>query len=247
MRIEINLNAETPLVLPKSHNHILQGFIYSLLDPLLRKKLHKEGYSYEKRKFKLFTFSRLLGKVRVIKENFEFKTPFKLIVSSPKDEILQSLAEGLLKSPELILGKNTVYIDSINVPAKPSFNKEVTIKMLSPVTVRSTLYGANGSKKTYYYSPFEKEFCKLIRENLRKKYKVVFEKDLSHDFEFSIEPKRVPPSCEKVIIYKGTVIKAWMGIYKLKGGPEIINLSYDTGLGSKNSQGFGCWETSNKL
>ena len=44
MRIEINLSAETPLILPKSHNHLLQGVIYSLLDPLLRRRLHKEGY-----------------------------------------------------------------------------------------------------------------------------------------------------------------------------------------------------------
>jgi len=242
MRIEINLSAETPLILPKSHNHLLQGFIYSLLDPLLRKRLHKEGYPYEKRRFKLFTFSRLLGKVKMFKEYFQFNPPLKLIISSPKDEILQSLAEGLLKSPEVILGKNTVYIDSINVAARPSFNHKVTIKMLSPVTIRSTLYGADGSKKSYYYSPFEKEFCRLIKENLRKKYKIVFNKNLGHDFEFSIKPQKVPPSSEKIIIYKGTVIKAWMGIYEIKGNPEVIALSYDTGLGAKNSQGFGCWE-----
>ena len=242
MRIEINLSAETPLILPKSHNHLLQGFIYSLLDPLLRKRLHKEGYPYEKRRFKLFTFSRLLGKVKMFKEYFQFNPPLKLIISSPKDEILQSLAEGLLKSPEVILGKNTVYIDSINVAARPSFNHKVTIKMLSPVTIRSTLYGADGSKKSYYYSPFEKEFCRLIKENLRKKYKIVFNKNLGHDFEFSIKPQKVPPSSEKIIIYKGTVIKAWMGIYEIKGNPEVIVLSYDTGLGAKNSQGFGCWE-----
>jgi len=242
MRIKINLSAETPLILPKSHNHLLQGFIYSLLDPLLRKRLHKEGYPYEKRRFKLFTFSRLLGKVKMFKEYFQFNPPLKLIISSPKDEILQSLAEGLLKSPEVILGKNTVYIDSINVAARPSFNHKVTIKMLSPVTIRSTLYGADGSKKSYYYSPFEKEFCRLIKENLRKKYKIVFNKNLGHDFEFSIKPQKVPPSSEKIIIYKGTVIKAWMGIYEIKGNPEVIALSYDTGLGAKNSQGFGCWE-----
>lgn len=242
MRIEINLSPETPLILPKSHNHLLQGVIYSLLDPLLRRRLHKEGYPYEKRRFKLFTFSRLLGKVKMFREYFQFNPPLKLIISSPKDEILQSLAEGLLKSPEIILGKNTVYIDSINVAARPSFNHKVTIKMLSPITIRSTLYGADGSKKSYYYSPFEKEFCRLIKENLRKKYKIVFNKNLGNDFEFSIKPKKVPPSCEKIIIYKGTVIKAWMGIYEIKGNPEVIVLSYDTGLGAKNSQGFGCWE-----
>ena len=61
-----------------------------------------------------------------------------------------------------------------------------------------------------------------------------------------IEPKKVPPSCGEIIICKGIEIKARIGVYKLKGDPQIINLSYDTGLGSKNSQGFGCWEETNK-
>jgi len=33
-----------------------------------------------------------------------------------------------------------------------------------------------------------------------------------------------------------------MGIYKLKGGPELIHLVYDAGLGAKNPQGFGMFE-----
>jgi len=47
---------------------------------------------------------------------------------------------------------------------------------------------------------------------------------------------------EKVVLFKDTVIKGWMGIYKLKSHPKILKLAYDTGLGSKNSQGFGMWE-----
>lgn len=45
-----------------------------------------------------------------------------------------------------------------------------------------------------------------------------------------------------IIKYKGTVIKGYSGDFILKGNPELIKLAYDTGLGSKNSQGFGCIE-----
>jgi CRISPR-associated endoribonuclease Cas6 len=31
-------------------------------------------------------------------------------------------------------------------------------------------------------------------------------------------------------------------IYQIHGKPELISLAYDTGLGSKNSQGFGMFE-----
>jgi CRISPR-associated endoribonuclease Cas6 len=33
-----------------------------------------------------------------------------------------------------------------------------------------------------------------------------------------------------------------MGRFKLKGSPALMSIAYDTGLGSKNSQGFGMFE-----
>ena len=60
---------------------------------------------------------------------------------------------------------------------------------------------------------------------------------------FKITPFRLDfKKDKKIIIYKGTVIKAWMGSYVLESEPQILELSYYTGLGSKNSQGFGMWD-----
>ncbi|MDN5332516.1 MAG: CRISPR-associated endoribonuclease Cas6 [Tepidanaerobacteraceae bacterium] len=44
------------------------------------------------------------------------------------------------------------------------------------------------------------------------------------------------------VIYKDVIIKGWMGVYILKGDPVLLKIAYDAGLGSKNSQGFGCFE-----
>ena len=250
MRIKITLTSEEKINLPKSYNHILQGFIYEhILDPVLRKLLHNRGFIYEKRKFKFFTFSRLLGKFNSLGEEFQFTSPVDLIISSPKNEILQNLVEGFFKKDKILLGKNEVFIESISLMPRISFDNEVIIKMLSPLTVYSTLQKSDGSKKTYYYSPFEEEFNKLIKENLKKKYEACF-LEKPNNFDFEISPFKVRPQDEKIIIYdkkskyqsKPTVIKAWMGLYKLKGNPDLIQLSYDCGLGSKNSLGFGCWE-----
>jgi hypothetical protein len=38
------------------------------------------------------------------------------------------------------------------------------------------------------------------------------------------------------------LIKAWEGVYELKGKPELLDVAYNTGLGAKNSQGLGCFE-----
>ena len=247
MRIEVVISsAQKKVTLPLSHNHILQGFVYSLMEASLRRKIHEDGFKYEKRAFKLFTFSRLYGKFERGPQEFIFSPPLKLIIASSQNDILQSVVEGLVKTDRFYIGKNEVFIEMINVLPKPDFRDKTIIKMLSPLTCYSTLKKGDGGKKTYYYSPFEKEFSALIEGNIRKKYKVVFGNDA--DFNFNISPYRVFPKDEKIIIYnrskdnKGTVIKAWMGLYELSGLPKALELSYDTGLGAKNSQGFGCWQ-----
>jgi CRISPR-associated endoribonuclease Cas6 len=42
--------------------------------------------------------------------------------------------------------------------------------------------------------------------------------------------------------YRDTVIKAWSGIYELDLPEPFFLLAYDSGLGSKNPQGFGMVE-----
>ncbi len=242
MRLVIDLGFEEKITLPVHHNHLLQGFIYSLLEPTLRKFLHEEGFIYQKRRFKLFTFSRLMGRFKIIEDKFIFFPPVRLFISSPKHEILQSVAEGILKGERFRLYRKRVFIESISVYPRPNFSNKAYAKMLSPITIRSTLLKANGSKKTYYYSPLENEFNELIKKNLEKKYYLVYGEKPASGIEFRITPYNVKPSHEKVIIYKETVIKGWMGIYEITGEPRLIQLSYDTGLGARNSQGFGCWE-----
>ncbi|MCX7661646.1 MAG: CRISPR-associated endoribonuclease Cas6 [Candidatus Omnitrophica bacterium] len=249
MRLEIVLNSQEKIKLPYSYNHLLQGFIYTLFDSALRKFLHNQGFLYEKRKFKFFCFSRLFGRFEKQDDTISFIPPVRFFLSSPKGEILQSLVEGLIKREELFLGRNKVFLETIKILPKLSFDNETIIKMLSPITIYSTLKEDRGSKKTHYYSPYEERFSDLIKENLRKKYTALFNEEIK-DIDFNIMPFKVSNSDQKVILYKKqktnqakpTVIKAWMGLYKIQGDPRLIELSYDCGLGAKNSQGFGMWE-----
>lgn len=241
MRVILSLNSKKEIALPVSYNEIIQGFIYRNIEESLAEDIHNRGFTFEKRNFKLFTFSRLLGKTRINKDLFSISTPFKLIISSPYKEILQSLAENLIKKQELRLGDNELYLESISVSFAPEMKDTVSIRMLSPVTVYSTLTTPDGRKKTYYYNPKEKEFSELIRQNIIKKYLAFYSKPPSSQ-EFAIEPVKVTREDEKIISYKGFIIKGWMGRYRLSGAKELLQLAYDAGIGAKNSQGFGCFE-----
>jgi CRISPR-associated endoribonuclease Cas6 len=244
MRVTLNFQREQALTLPLQYNHILQGFIYHHLSPQLSAFLHQEGFLYEKRSFKLFCFSNLMGRYRIQQKEektIEFAPPFKLIVSSPVERFIQELAETLLKKPEIDLHGQEVLIESIEVHPTPPIDGELLVKMLSPMTMSSTLKTADGGTKRYYYSPFEKDFSPLMEANALKKYQA-FHKTPADGLTLEVDPERVNKSCEKIMNFKDTVVKAWTGVYRLKGSPELLHTAYDCGLGGRNSQGFGMVE-----
>ncbi len=247
MRIKIIFEKpEGKIALPLQYNETVMGFIYKNINEELAKFLHEEGFHYEKRQFKLFTFSRIFGRfnIKPKKEIIEFQQKAYLYISSPLQNFLQQFAEHLVKKGELYLGRNKIFVSEISVSPTPEFSPQITIKMLSPLVVYSTFAKKSGEKKTYYYTPAEREFQDLIKENLRKKYKALNKSEI--DFDFGIEPVKMDKRNEKVIMYKNTVIKGWMGKYKVNAPDEILKLGYDTGFGSKNSQGFGMWEGYNR-
>jgi len=242
MRLTVTFQSsgsESSVKLPLYYNYALQSFIYNHISTHLADFLHNKGYRYGGRVFRLFTFSRILGKCRIEKENeaIVFDSPFKFQISSPLDDLLQEFAETLARAPEVSIDKSALVVSSIEVHFSPFTTSSQVIRMLSPVTVYSTLSTSSGKKKTYYFSPFEKEFSELIQKNIFKKYVSFYHKKPVSD-EFKISALRVDKRSEKIIKYTPregsyTIIKGWMGIYRL---------DYDAGLGAKNSQGFGMFE-----
>ncbi|MCS7257903.1 MAG: CRISPR-associated endoribonuclease Cas6 [candidate division WOR-3 bacterium] len=248
MRIKITLQPHTKeLLLPVHHNHILQACIYRNLSLSLAYKIHNFGYVYEKRQFRMFNFSRLIGKFTHKDNNISFYGPITLWISSPFTEILESFAAHIAKKGKIKIGDNFCEVAGIEVMFLDNFSESILINTLSPITAYSTLLTADGKKKTYYYSPYEEDFSRIIHQNLLKKYYIVNKKHLLDKIErFSIVPIKVSKKNEHIIYYKNTLIKAWSGIYKLEAPKELIKIGFDSGLGSKNSQGFGMIAIYNK-
>ncbi|PIP13259.1 MAG: CRISPR-associated endoribonuclease Cas6 [bacterium (Candidatus Stahlbacteria) CG08_land_8_20_14_0_20_40_26] len=241
MRIAIEFEGDR-LSFPLEYNQSIQGFIYHNIDETLASFLHNKGFVSKGRSFKPFTFSRLLGKYRISKDRIDFEERVKFWIASPVDNLIESFASNLARKPEVFLGDERFYVASIEVKQKPSCD-DAEIFMLSPVTAYSTLLKPDGGKKTYYYNPKEEDFGRLINENMKKKYTAFYRKN-ANNLAMDITPVKVRASDEKIVRYKGFIIKGWMGRYRIKGNEELVSLAYDTGLGAKNSQGFGMFEIS---
>jgi len=255
MRASIEFQSDNDFRLIIQHNHIIQGFIYNSISTKLAKLLHDRGFQANGRNFKLFTFSRIQGNFRIDKDKgtITYSSPFSITISSAINQFIEELGNEMLSKELIRIGGNTIKVNSINI-SNPNLSEKNKINMLSPVTIYSTLQKADGKKKTYYYSPFEEEFSRLISENAKKKFKAfqqihprkllpgIKDKDGLSNRSIELKPLNVKSSYQKIINYKGTIIKGWTGTYELSGDPELTKLVYDTGLGGKNSQGFGCFE-----
>jgi len=57
------------------------------------------------------------------------------------------------------------------------------------------------------------------------------------DLSISLSKKRKP--IKQLSRFGGTIIEGWFGDFLLHGAPELLDLLYQTGLGAKNSEGYG--------
>ncbi|MEW6574136.1 MAG: CRISPR-associated endoribonuclease Cas6 [Bacillota bacterium] len=244
MRLTVTLNNQGDIVLPLHHNHLLQAAIYHQIEqPALRSYLHEQGFMFGQRKFKLFTFSRLFGgRLRVDKTNQRmiFSPPLYLAVCSPIPLLTQEIGNGFLRQGRLRLGDCSLSVEKVVASDENIKHNSILVRMLSPVVMYSTLEKED-ARYTYYYSPFEPRFCELILANLAKKHLLIFGKP-ADETGFEILPTAVKEKDFKVLKYKGTVIKGWMGTYQLQGDPQLLGVALGAGLGGKNAQGFGCCE-----
>lgn len=247
MRIQVHLESKNsgPIILPLPCLHILQAFLYSVFSTEMADFLHSQGYESGGRRFKLFTFSwpeKAKG-VGIKREQIAFRNPLSIVVASPVAGILQDLASGALTNQVLRIGNNEMRCAGVQMLSEPALTGEIKVRAVSPITCYSTMYRKDGSPYTVYHSPVEAEFKNQIHENLVKKFCLVNRDTPVPEGRVSIEPIGTPR--QQIALFKKEdprPIKGWWGNFRLKGPVEILRVGLDTGLGAKNSGGWGCVE-----
>jgi len=241
MRLKFTFYSNKEIKLSFHYHCILQSFIYnSIKSKRLSNFLHNEGFKFNNRAYKLFVFSKIYPKPSISNnDKFNFGKEIFFYLSSILDEFLVDISNSFIKKSFFKLEDNILYLKSIEIIKLPNFNqKENIIYLLSPITVYSTI-----NKKTYFYSPNENKFYELIKQNLLKKYKAYYKDYNVDNFDFDIELLKFDNKRDKkVIVYKNNCIISYEGMYKISGSEEILKFAWNTGLGSKNSQGFGMFE-----
>ena len=233
--VEFNGNG---LNLPINYNHILQGIIYhKLIDAFdYSTFLHDKGFKKNDKIFKIFTFSKLQGHYKIDNRRIEFDEKVSLEVRSPQVLLIQLLADSMEREG-LTFGDTKYEIENLYISDYSVEANDLDITMKTPICVYSTdsLTGF-----TTFFTPNDTEFYSHVVENFRNKYEAYYGVTPNEDIQ--ITPLEVKAKDKCVTNFKGIYISGWQGKYRLSGKRKYLDFLYNTGLGGKNSQGFGMFD-----
>lgn len=242
MRIKVSMSVDKDIILPIAYNHIIQKAIYNILDDEYAAKLHDSGYVYKNKIFKLFNFSKLIIQNKTIKNNkiIIHKGKVELIISSIDESFIFKIISSFIKYKCLKFKEGILKIDTIY--SKKQLNtKRIVVFSISPVIVVKPTRGS----KTEFYNPTNDEFIDSIKNNIIAKYSAFYKEEYHGILNINILDKdNIKKRIDK---YKNWVYEGYIGGFIIEGDVNIIELAYSCGIGSKNSQGFGCIETFDDL
>ncbi|MGN0299450.1 MAG: CRISPR-associated endoribonuclease Cas6 [Lachnospiraceae bacterium] len=237
MKYRLTFACNEPVSLPVQYNHIMQAVLLKWIGD---STLHDAAYEKEKRNYKLFTFSNLYGP-------YHYDSVHRRIIFEEYIQVYLSFY-GIAEHPLILKNireHRSIDLSGVILPlidcslVQETYGEDCVVKTLSPVTIHSTMQTMEGKQKTYYYSPLERDFSEMIRQNLLRKYEA-YHGHLPENQEFSIEPVNKHCMKEVHIYYKSFSLKGWKGKFRLRGSAELIELALLAGIGARNSIGLGC-------
>lgn len=234
LRLEFQLETtEIPAELDK----VLVSFLKAAVEnysPALFEKLYNKNSSI----LKTYVWATYLPGARFTQEKILLNHSRFIMTFSDADigELIEFYnAFVLMKYKPYPMYQNSMRLMSVKIRNIPEIqDTELIIKMKSALIVRKHDSADNSDK---YYTCEDPEFGEMVKENLR----IFLEKlNLKMDIsDFSIAPLKG----KKVVTRTwGRFIAGSIGVYKITGNLELLNLLRAAGLGTRRSLGKGMWE-----
>ncbi len=254
-KLSLTLTRDSGNVLPINYQYEQSAVIYRILsrsDELYSAWLHDNGYRLESgKKFKLFTYSPFkLEKFRILKStaqieilgyNVEWKISFQ--PEKATEEFVRSIFTNQLFEIGNRDGKVKFQVQQVEVLPEPQFSEIMNYRTLSPICLPVSL---DGNRYDTYISPDNPRATIVAQMNLIEKYRAIKGKEFPDtDFTFQMEVLDKPKP-KLITIKAGTPeeskVRGFNCRFTLTAPPELQKIAYQTGLGSKNSLGFGMIE-----
>ncbi|WP_321517163.1 CRISPR-associated endoribonuclease Cas6 [uncultured Bacteroides sp.] len=252
MRFRLALNVEKHIFgnrLPLNYQYELSGVIYkilSLANAEYATWLHDNGFTFDTKQFKLFTYSRLEIPAYTIEKEFARLRincdTVEWYISFLPEESTEKFVEGVFMNQAFQLGdcksKVQFRVQSVQVLPYPQFEKEMTFETLSPICVSLK----NSIGKTDYLSPLDERSKESILFSLLNRYHAFYGKPYSGSLDFKFDVLNTPKSTLvtfKAYTQNESKVKGYMCKFRMNADPELMKIAYESGVGMKGSQGWG--------
>ena len=227
--LRITLHTQRSIMLPLAYNELVQGMLYHCWREHYP-SLHDSGT------FRPFVFGRLQGKAKVDSKarTICFSDFVSLEVRTPIEELLDECATQLASNESVRLGAYTLRVANLQTNDRLLFPQRTNIELLAPAVAYHTLDEGH----TVPYSPLDPEWLPLIQQNIARKAE-----ELGVPFGGAFQAIPHEETLRKhVTRFKGTYITGWTGKLMVQTEPQVLAMLWCTGLGVKNSQGFGLFD-----
>lgn len=219
------------------------SFIVSFLKKSLENMnsdLYNQLYGNEKANIKTFTYSVYFDSPKFINDRIILKSN-KLIVHFKDYDIQEGLYfynafnAMMKKNINFPLNKNRMKLIRIFFKMEKSIEDDnLIVQFVSPLVVRKH---DKTSNQDLYYTYQDEEFKETLEENLKN---IISELGYSISTQgFDIIPLKNKKTVVKLYHH---CMNASLGLFQIKGNPQLLDFLWKAGIGSLRSSGFGSFK-----
>ena len=238
--------------LPINYQYEQSAAIYRILsgaDDAYASWLHDNGFRLENGKtFKFFTYSRFkIGQYRILREAERLQILSDTVewqIGFLPEKSTDKFIQGIFQNQVFEIGDTRSVVQfvvrSVEVMPEPEYSGKMIFSTLSPICLKLQ----RSDNKVVYLNPTDARAPFLLFNGLFDKYKLFYGKDCPYTLsECWLKILDVPKSALikiKTGMPEETKIRGFMCRFEVAAPIELMRLMYEGGVGSLNSQGFGC-------
>lgn len=252
MRFKISLSRTgKQRMLPMDYQYYLSAWIYKVFSKADREFasfLHTSGYTAGGKRFKLFNYSPIdFGRPVLWKEKALFEIDseqLSLYVSFHLAEAAGKFIIGLFNDQQLYVGDQfdglDLVVEHVERLPEPILTDTTHYRAVSPVVISIK---EESSKYSRYLAPTDHHYDRLLWQNLSNKYNsipgtVSLPDPINFEFKLNSTPK------SKLVTIKPHTpdqsrVRGFLFDFTLTCPVELQRFILATGIGEKNSTGFG--------
>ena len=238
--------------LPINYQYEQSAAIYKILssaDEAYASWLHDNGFRLENGKtFKLFVYSRFnIEKYRILRDSGRLQILSDTVewqISFLPEKSTKKFIQGIFQDRVFEIGDTQSVVQfivrDVEVMPEPDFCEKMIFSTMSPVCLKHQ----HSDGKTDYLSPSDTIAPFLLFNGLFDKYRLFYGKNCSYSMsECKMKVLDTPKSAlikVKTGMPEETKVRGFMCKLEIEAPIELMQLMYEGGVGSMNSQGFGC-------